>query len=66
VAVDANVLRTHYTPSQRAMFAAGIATAKRGDIGGDRKHKADAGIPASGPVTEAMAASALSVATVLN
>lgn len=31
VAVDANVLRTHYTASQRAMFAATIATAAKSD-----------------------------------
>jgi ParB-like chromosome segregation protein Spo0J len=31
VAVDANVLRTHYTASQRAMFAASIATATPAD-----------------------------------
>jgi ParB-like chromosome segregation protein Spo0J len=62
VAVDANVLRTHYTPSQRAMFAAGIANAKRGDIGGGRRQRADEQICSSAPVTEQQAADLLHVA----
>lgn len=36
VAIDANTLRTHYTASQRAMFAAGIANATKVDAGNMR------------------------------
>jgi len=61
VAIDANTLRTHYTPSQRAMFAAQIATAKRGYIRRDRKHEVDLPIGRSTSITVQQAANLLSV-----
>lgn len=52
-----NLLRTHYTPSQRAMFASTMATLRRGSNRFERK--VDAGIPSS--TTEAHAAASLGV-----
>lgn len=51
-----NLMRTHYTPSQRAMFAARMATLRRGEVGNGRS-------PNEETYTIAGAAASVGVAT---
>ena len=51
-----NLMRTHYTPSQRAMFAASMATLRRGEVGNGRS-------PNEETYTIAEAAASVGVAT---
>lgn len=58
IAVDTNLLRTHYTPSQRAAYAARIANMK---VGGAAAQSGNRGNSPYSPVSLAAAAEKLSV-----